>query len=148
MTMFMISHLKATNSKSTPVTVHQGSDKSLPEPFMSLLLQPSSLILYSCCCVGWRKRQLMICSFRVGCASCSDGKRAPTRRTVHFGKTCAPSGGSWSCRRPTETRSMRKSPGSSTASGCTACFTSKTRWYKHRPAPRCSQSVTSRFLNR
>lgn len=55
MTMFMISHLKATNPKSNPITVHQGSAKSLPETFMSLLLQPTYLILYSWCCVGWRK---------------------------------------------------------------------------------------------
>lgn len=143
MTVFMISHLKATKPKSNPMIVQQGSDKSLPEPFMSLLLQPNlpDFVLLMLCLL---EERLMICSFRVGCASCSDGKRAPTPRTVHFGRTCAPSGGSWSCRRPIETRSMRKSPDSSTVSGCTVCFTSQTRWYKHRPASRCSQSVTSR----
>lgn len=103
---------------------------------------PYFVLLMLC---GLEERQLIICSSRVGCASCSDGKRAPTPRTVHFGRTSAPSGGSWSCRKPTETRSTRKSPDSSTLTGCTLCFTPQTRWYKHRPASQCSQSVTSRF---
>lgn len=54
----MISHLKRTNPKSNPspvITVHQRSDKSLPGPSMSLLFQPTYLMLCSWCCVGWRK---------------------------------------------------------------------------------------------
>lgn len=109
----MIPLLKTTNSNTNPRTVHQGPDKSLMRMLHELEI-----------------RKLIIFFFRVGCASCSDGKKAQTLRTVHFGRTCAPSEGSWSYRRLTETRCTRKSRDNSTVTGSTVCFKSQTRWYK------------------
>lgn len=75
------------------------------------------------------KPVLRVCS-RVGCASCSGGKSARAPITAHCGRTCAPSGGSWGYRSPTETRCMKRSRGSSTATGSTPSSTSLSIRYK------------------
>lgn len=131
--------MKTTKPNTYPITLCQGSDKSLPELFMSVV---ATYLLYfvpmMLCSLDIRK---LIIYFRVGSASCSDGKRAQTLRTVHFGRTCASSEGSWSYRRLTETRCTRKSRDSSTVTGSTVCFTSQTRWYKRSPTLLCSQLI-------
>lgn len=66
---------------------------------------------------------------RVGYVSSSAGKRARAPRTARCGRTCAPSGGSWGCLRPTGTRSTRRSPGSSTVTGCKPYCTCRTSRY-------------------
>lgn len=61
--------------------------------------------------------------FRAGCASYFGGRRTPALRTALCGRTCAPSGGSWRCRRPTEILRTRRSPDTIIARGCTPSST-------------------------
>lgn len=67
---------------------------------------------------------------RVGYVSCSGGRRVQALKTAPCGRTCAPSDGSWPYRRPTETRSTRRSRGSSTTNGSTRSCTSRSRRYE------------------
>lgn len=80
---------------------------------------------------GWTVSPSMYFSPRVGCASCSGGKRARAPRTARCGRTCPPSAGSWRYRRPNETRFMKTSQDSSTTTDSTPSCTSLTSRYTY-----------------